>query len=92
VPNLIGMFVDRDTNVFFGSLDAVEQAKLNTRGVLGKNGKVDAVPHPRRAQWIWVTEKSFDGSHNAPRIYQACYARWQSRTLRSKTIPEGLGN
>jgi hypothetical protein len=63
VPNLIGVFVDRDANVFFSSLDVVEQAKLNTGGVLGINGKVHAVPRPRRAQRIWVTEKSFDGSH-----------------------------
>src|SRR5207302_10842389 len=63
VPNLIGMFVDRDTNVFFGSLYVIEQAELNTGGVLRKNGKVDAVPHPCRAERIWMTEKSFDGSH-----------------------------
>ena len=30
VPDLIGVFGDRDANVFFGGLDAVEQAKINT--------------------------------------------------------------
>jgi hypothetical protein len=63
VPNLIGVFGDRDTNVFFRGLDAVEQAKLNTRSVFGKDGKIDTVPHPRRAQRIGVTEKSPYRSH-----------------------------
>jgi hypothetical protein len=63
VPDLIGVFGDRDANVFFSRLDVVEQAKLNTGSVLGKDGKVDAVPHPRRAQRIGVTEESPYRSH-----------------------------
>jgi hypothetical protein len=63
VPDLIGVFSDRDSNVFFSRLDAVEQAKLNTGSVLGKDGKVDAVSHPRRAQRIGVTEESPYRSH-----------------------------
>jgi hypothetical protein len=63
VPDLIGVFGDRDANVFFSRLDAVEQAKLNTGSVLGKDGKVDPVPHPGRTQRIGVTEESPYRSH-----------------------------
>jgi hypothetical protein len=77
---LIGVLGDRDANVFFSSLDAVEQAKLNTSGVLGKDRKVDAVPHPCRAQRIWVAEESPYRGHNAPRIYPASSPHWQSPT------------
>ena len=63
MPDLIGVFGDRDANVFFSRLDAVEQAKLNTGGVLGKDGKVDPVPRPRRAQRIGVAQESPYRSH-----------------------------
>ena len=63
VPDLIGVFSDRDTNVFFRGLETVEQTKLNAGGVLGKNGEVDAVAHPRRPQRIWITEESPYRSH-----------------------------
>src|SRR4029077_11967367 len=58
MPNLIGAFGNRNADVFFSGFDAVEQAKFNTGGVLGKDGKVDTVPHPRRAQRIGVAEES----------------------------------
>jgi hypothetical protein len=57
VPDLISVFAYRNPNVFFGRLEIVEQTKLNAGGVLGKESKVDAVTHPRRAQRIWVTEE-----------------------------------
>jgi hypothetical protein len=60
---LISVFVDRDTDVFFCGLDVVEQAKLNPRSVLGKDGKVDAVTHPCRAQRIGMAEESPYRSH-----------------------------
>jgi hypothetical protein len=63
MPNLIGVFGNRDADVFFSGFDAVKQAKLNTGGVLGKDGKVDTVPHPRRAQRIGVAEESPYRSH-----------------------------
>ncbi len=63
VPDLIGVFIDRDTNVFFCGLDVVEQAKLNTGSVLGKDGKVHAILHPCCAQRIGVTEESTYRSH-----------------------------
>src|ERR1043166_1130088 len=34
VPDVVGMFGDRDTNVFFSRLDVVEQARLKTFGIL----------------------------------------------------------
>src|SRR5258708_4672428 len=58
MPNLIGAFGNRNADVFFSGFDAVEQAKFNAGGVLGKDGKVDTVPHPRRAQRIGVAEES----------------------------------
>src|SRR4029077_6093177 len=58
MPNLIGAFGNRNADVFFSGFDAVEQAKFNTGVVLGKDGKVDTVPHPRRAQRIGVAEES----------------------------------
>ena len=77
MPNLIGVFVDRDTNVFFCGVDAVEQAKLNTGGMLGKDRKIDAVAHPGRTQRIGIAKKSAYRGHNAPRIYPALSAHWQ---------------
>ena len=63
VPDLISLFRDRDTNVLFGVLDIVEQAQLNTCSMLGKNGEIDAIPHPCRTQRIRITEESPHGSH-----------------------------
>jgi hypothetical protein len=76
---LIGVLGDRDANVFFSSLDVLEQTKLNTSGMLGKDGKVDAVPHPRRTEGIGIAEESPYGGHNAPRIYPASSSHWQPR-------------
>ena len=52
VPDLIRAFVDGDTDVFFCVLDVVEQAKLNSGSMFGKDGKIDAVSHPSRSQRI----------------------------------------
>jgi hypothetical protein len=60
---MIGMFRDRDSNVFFRGFDVVEQAKLDTGSVLGKDGKVDAISHPRRAEWIRMAQKGAYRSH-----------------------------
>jgi hypothetical protein len=49
--------------VFFSRPDVVEQAKFDARSVLRKNSEVDAVPHPRGAQRIWITEESPYWSH-----------------------------
>src|SRR5262249_34920250 len=57
VPHLISLFTDWNTNVFFGRLEIIEQAKLNTGGVLGEESEVDTVAHPGCAQRIWVTEE-----------------------------------
>jgi hypothetical protein len=63
VPDLVGVLGDRDANIFFGSVNIVEQAKLNRSGRFGKKGKVDAVAQPRRAQGIWITEPGPYRSH-----------------------------
>src|SRR5437773_8584485 len=63
VPNLISMLGERNADAFFSRPDVVEQAKFDTRSVLRKNSEVDAVPHPRGAQRIWITEESPYWSH-----------------------------
>ena len=63
VPDLVGVLGDRDANIFFGSVNILEQAKLNRSGRFGKKGKVDAVAQPRRAQGIWITEPGPYRSH-----------------------------
>ena len=63
MPNLISLLLHRDPDVFFGCFDTVEQTKLHSAGVLGENRKVHPVTHPCRAQWIWLTEKSFYRGH-----------------------------
>ena len=63
MPNLISVLVERNADVFFSRPDVVEQAKFDARGVLGKNSEVDAVPHPRCAQRIWITKESPYRSH-----------------------------
>jgi len=49
--------------VFFSRSDVVEQAKLDARSLLGENSEIDAVPDPRGAQRIWITEESPYRSH-----------------------------
>ena len=56
VPDLIGTFRNWNANVLFGGLAILEQAKLNARSVLGKQGEVHAVPYPRCAEGIRKTE------------------------------------
>src|SRR5204863_4021497 len=63
VPDLVGVVDDRNANIFFGSVNILEQAKLNRSGRFGKKGKVDAVAQPRRAQGIWITEPGPYRSH-----------------------------
>jgi hypothetical protein len=63
MPYLLSALLDRDPNVFFRVFHAVEQAQLNTPGVLGKNRKVHAVTHPGCAQRIGLTEKRSYWSH-----------------------------
>src|SRR4029077_215534 len=63
MPNLISLLPHRDAYVLFGCFDAVEQTKLNSTGVLGKNREVHAVTHPACAQRIWLTEKRSYRSH-----------------------------
>src|SRR6185295_5453179 len=63
MPNMVRTFLDRDPDVFFRVLHAVDQAKLNSAGVRGKNRKVHAVPRPGCAQWIGLTEKRSYRSH-----------------------------
>ena len=65
VPNLISVLTERNADVFFSRTDVVEQAKLDPRSVLGKNSEVNAVPHPRGAQRIWITEESLYRSHKS---------------------------
>ena len=63
MPNLIGPFANWNADVFFSGFDAVEQAKFNPGGVLGKDGKIDTVPHPRRAERIGIAKESPYRSH-----------------------------
>ena len=63
MPHLVSTLLQRDSNIFFRVFNAVEQAKFNTSGMFGKNGKVDAVTHPGCAERMWVTEKGFYRSH-----------------------------
>ena len=63
MPHLVSTLLERDANVFFRVFHAVEQAKLNSGGVLGKNRKVHAVTRPSCAQRIRLTEKRSYGSH-----------------------------
>src|SRR5262249_7686382 len=69
VPHVIRLFTHRNPNIFFSGLEIVEQAKLNTGGVLGKNGEVDAITHPCRTERIRITEKGPNRSHKrAPHL------------------------
>ena len=63
VPDLIGLFANWNADVFLGGIDAVEQAKINRGRVLGKDGEVDAVPHPGRAERIGIAKESPYRSH-----------------------------
>jgi hypothetical protein len=63
MPNLVSTLVEWDPHVFSCVLRASEQAKLNGRGVFGKNRKVHAVTHPGCAERIWLSEKRSYGSH-----------------------------
>ena len=63
MPHLIGVFAHGNADVFFGRLEIVKQAKLNSGGVLGKESKVDAVAHPCRTQRIRITEEGLHRSH-----------------------------
>ncbi len=63
MPDLIGVLGDGNSNVFFGGLNVVEQAKLNRSGCFRKEREVDAVAHPRRAQRIGITKPGLYRSH-----------------------------
>ncbi|KAG0506475.1 MAG: hypothetical protein Udaeo_01340 [Candidatus Udaeobacter sp.] len=63
MPHLVSTLLDWDPDVFFRVFHAVDQAKLNSAGVLGKNSKVHAVTHPGCAQRIRLTEKRSYRSH-----------------------------
>jgi hypothetical protein len=65
MPHVVSTLLDRDADVFFGCFNAVDQAELNSAGVLGKNRKVHAVPHPGCAQRIRLTEKRSHRSHKS---------------------------
>ena len=81
MPDLVGVFSNRNANVLLGSVNIVEQAQFNRGRGFRKKSKVDAVTHPCRAKGIWIAEPCFYRSHKrAPRIYPVCSARWQSRT------------
>jgi hypothetical protein len=63
MPHLISVFAYRNADVFFGRLEIVKQAKLNSSGVLGKESKVHAVAHPCRTKRIRITEEGPHRSH-----------------------------
>jgi hypothetical protein len=79
------VFGDRNANVFFSGLDIIEQAKLNTGSVLGKDCKVDAVPRPGRAQGIGIAKKSAYRSHKcAAHLSGMQCALANTNTMRSR--------
>src|SRR5204862_4864379 len=57
MPHLIRTLLDGDANEFFRIFHAVDQAKLNSSSVLGKNRKVHAITHPGCAERIRLTGK-----------------------------------
>jgi hypothetical protein len=63
MPDLIGPFAHGNANVFLGSIDTVEQAKLNRSRRFRKERKVDTIAHPCRAEGIWITEPGSHRSH-----------------------------
>jgi hypothetical protein len=63
MPHVVSTLLDRDPNVFFSVFRAIDQAKLNSTGVFGKNRKVYAVTHPGCAERIGLTEKRSHRSH-----------------------------
>ena len=63
MPHLISTLLERDPNVLFRVFHVVDQTKLDSGGVLGKNRKVHPITRPSCAQRIRLTEKRSYGSH-----------------------------
>ena len=63
MPYLISALLQRDPNLFSRVFHVVDQAKLDSGGVLGKNRKVHPVTRLSCVQRIRLTEKRSYGSH-----------------------------
>src|SRR6266403_674071 len=63
MPHLIGMFGNRNPNIFLSRVDVIEETKINRSSRFGKKRKVHAVAQPRRTEWIWITEPGLYRSH-----------------------------
>ena len=63
MPHLIGVLGHRDADIFLSRFDEIEKTKIHRGRVLGEDGEVRAIPHPSRAEWIWVAEPDFYRGH-----------------------------
>ena len=75
MPDMTGTFRYRNTNIFVLRVDVIEQAKLDAAGVLGKEGKINAVTQPGCTERTRMTEPGFDRCHKA-RLLSAIDSRF----------------
>src|ERR1044071_5652598 len=77
VPDLVCLFRHRDSNVFLGRVDIVEQAQVDGGGVLGKDREIHPVAEPGRPERIWIAQPDFYRRHKMSVFYPLRFWAWQ---------------
>src|SRR2546421_721732 len=82
MPDLLGLFAQRDADVFLWRIDVVEQAKMNFGRVFGENREIDAVSEPGRAERIRFSGPGLNCRHSVRRCYPSRHGNAQSAIVR----------
>src|SRR5690349_7108001 len=64
VPDLISLFGQTDANGLVWRIRVIKKAEIDSRGVLGINGKINAVTTPGRSQRVRFAQPNFQRSHS----------------------------
>src|SRR5207245_1697410 len=67
VPDLTGVFAQRDAKFFHWRINIVEQAKFDRSRVLGNDCEINAVAEPGCAERVWFSGPGLQRGHKARR-------------------------
>ena len=84
MPDLLGLFPQRNARKFFRRVNAIEQTQFDAGRVLGKNREIDAIAGPRRAERIWFSRPGFQCRHKG--------AKFLSITQSERAIDDSFAN